>query len=80
MALTKSEALNIAVIFCSWCQHVLGLFGSYVDDAIKTVAHVHHVRNLAPVSKEIKWCTSQHMHITIVETVHRLHSKTHIYC
>ena len=35
-----------------------------------TVVHVHlnklHVRNLAPISKEIKRCRSQHTHIIIV--------------
>ena len=41
-----------------------------------TLAHVYHIRNLAPVSKENKCCTSQHTHIAIVESVHRLHNKT----
>ena len=43
------------------------------------MTRVYHVRNLAPVSKENKRCTSQHTHITIVELVHRLHGKTRIF-
>ena len=31
----------------------------------------HHISDLAPVSKEDKWCMSQHMRTTIVELVHR---------
>ena len=31
----------------------------------------HHVRDLAPVSRENKRCTSQQMRITIAELVHR---------
>ena len=45
----------------------------------KKTARVYHARNLAPVSKENKRCTSQHTHIIIVELVHRLHGKTHIF-
>ena len=30
-----------------------------------------HVRDLAPVSRENTWCTSQCTHITNVELVHR---------
>ena len=43
--------------------------------AAPTVVRVHlsksHVRDLAPVSKENKRCTSQHTRITIVELEHR---------
>ena len=59
--------------------------GSYVDDAFqmthprKTMALMHHVCNLAPISKENKRCTLQHMHSTIVESVLRLHGKTPIF-
>ena len=59
----------------------------YVDDASNDAhvplflfsTEVHHIHNLASVSKENKWCTSQHAYITIVELVHRLHGKTHIF-
>ena len=40
---------------------------------------MYHVRDLAPVSKENKRCTSQHTHIAIVELVHRLYGKTCIF-
>ena len=53
--------------------------GSYLVNGKKTVAREYHMRNLAPVYKEKKRCTSQHTHITIVELVHRLHGKTCIF-
>ena len=44
------------------------------------MARVHHVRDLALVSKENKRkCTSQHTHIPIVEVEYRLHGKTRIF-
>ena len=43
------------------------------------MARVYHVRNLAPVSKENKRCTSQQTPISIVELVHRFHGKTRIF-
>ena len=54
---------------------------SYVVNVEKKMgrARVSHTQFGASPSKENKRCTSQHMHITIVELVHRLHGKTRIF-
>ena len=43
------------------------------------MAHMYHIPNLAPVSKENKRCTSQHTHITIVEFLKGHHFKASIF-
>ena len=52
---------------------------SYVVNGERTVACVYHVRDLVPIYKENKRCTSQHKPNTIVELVHRLHGKTGVF-
>ena len=45
----------------------------------KTMARVYHIRNLAPVPKENKRCTSQQTPISIAELVHRFHGIMRIF-
>ena len=45
--------------------------GSKVDlTMVRVDLNKRHARDLAPVTRENKWCTSQQTRITIVELVH----------
>ena len=65
---------------CNLLPLVPECIARYVFNAEKTVPRVYHVHDLAAVSTENIRCTSNHMHITIVELVHRLHGKTRGFC